>query len=90
MENGTERLNTNIFPVADFDEDLRRVYGLLAKNGYNPVNQIVGYIISDDPTYITAQGGARVIMSKYGGGYRDEILRVMLIKYLVGDSPMAP
>ena len=58
---------------------LTEVYNSLIKKGYNPVNQLVGYLISGDPTYITNYNGARALVSKLE---RDEILEEVLKSYL--------
>ncbi len=58
---------------------LRVVYDALAEKGYNPVSQIVGYILSEDPTYITTHNGARSIISKID---RDELLQELVRSYL--------
>ncbi len=58
---------------------LMAVYDALKEKGYNPVNQIVGYILSGDPTYITNHKNARSIMSKVE---RDELLEEMVCYYL--------
>ena len=55
------------------------VYAALTDQGYNPVNQIVGYIMSGDPTYITSHNGARSLIMKVE---RDEILEVLLQNYI--------
>jgi uncharacterized protein (UPF0297 family) len=55
------------------------VYNALKEKGYNPVNQIVGYILSEDPTYITTHNNARKLISRID---RDELLRVLLKSYL--------
>ncbi|WP_446899413.1 IreB family regulatory phosphoprotein [Clostridium sp. LBM24168] len=60
-------------------EILTEVYDSLIKKGYNPVNQLVGYLISDDPTYITNYNGARSLIKKLE---RDEILEEVLKSYL--------
>ncbi|MCH3964092.1 MAG: IreB family regulatory phosphoprotein [Clostridium sp.] len=60
-------------------EILTEVYDSLIKKGYNPVNQLVGYLISDDPTYITNYNGARSLIKKLE---RDEILEEVLKAYL--------
>jgi len=60
-------------------EVLERVYQALTEKGYNPVNQIVGYIMSGDPTYITNYGGARTLISKVE---RDEILEELMRVYI--------
>lgn len=60
-------------------EILNEVYNSLIKKGYNPVNQLVGYLISGDPTYITNYNGARALVRKLE---RDEILEEVLKVYL--------
>ena len=60
-------------------EVLERVYQALTEKGYNPVNQIVGYIMSGDPTYITSYAGARNLISKVE---RDEILEELMRVYI--------
>ena len=61
------------------DEVLAKVYEALAEKWYNPVNQIVGYILSDDPTYITNHNNARTLIRKLD---RDELLQELLKSYL--------
>ena len=63
----------------EMKEALTTVYNALKKKGYNPINQIVGYILSEDPTYITTYGNARNIISKID---RDDLLEVMVKTYL--------
>ena len=60
-------------------EVLEKVYQALVEKGYNPVNQIVGYIMSGDPTYVTNSGGARTLISKVE---RDEILEELMKVYI--------
>ena len=55
------------------------VYNALLEKGYNPLNQIVGYIITEDPTYITNHKNARTLICKID---RDELMRTLLVKYL--------
>ncbi|MBQ1244202.1 MAG: IreB family regulatory phosphoprotein [Clostridia bacterium] len=55
------------------------VYQALTEKGYNPINQLVGYIISEDPTYITNHNGARSLIRKVD---RDELLALLLRSYL--------
>ncbi|MGI5972065.1 MAG: IreB family regulatory phosphoprotein [Oscillospiraceae bacterium] len=55
------------------------VYDSLKEKGYNPVNQIVGYILSEDPTYITNYNNARSLIRKID---RDELLKELVISYL--------
>ncbi len=67
------------------DADIRKtmlvVYDALKEKGYNPINQIVGYILSEDPTYITTHNNARSLIRKID---RDELLQVLLRSYLQG------
>jgi len=58
---------------------LTTVYQALQEKGYNPINQIVGYILSEDPTYITNHNNARTLIRKVD---RDELLQVLVRKYL--------
>ena len=58
---------------------LKDVYEALTEKGYNPVNQIVGYIMSGDPTYITSHKNARSLIMKVE---RDEILEVLFENYI--------
>ena len=55
------------------------VYDALVEKGYNPISQIVGYILSEDPTYITTHNSARSIISKID---RDELLQELVRSYL--------
>jgi len=56
-----------------------RVHEALVEKGYNPISQLVGYIMSGDPTYITGHKGARSLITKVE---RDELLEVVVRKYL--------
>ena len=58
---------------------LSSVYQSLQEKGYNPINQIVGYILSEDPTYITTHNNARSLIRKLD---RDELLRALVRSYL--------
>ncbi|MHB8129690.1 MAG: IreB family regulatory phosphoprotein [Mobilitalea sp.] len=60
-------------------EVIRTVYAALTEKGYNPVNQIVGYVMSGDPTYITSHKGARSLIMKVE---RDEIIEELLRYYI--------
>ncbi len=70
IENDKDRQNRLI---------LQEVYAALMEKGYNPINQIVGYILSEDPTYITNHRNARALIRKID---RDELLGSMLREYL--------
>ena len=76
-------METQTFQVPDDKETmrhiLRSVFDALNEKGYNPINQIVGYILSEDPTYITNHMGARTLIRKLD---RDELLQVLVKKYL--------
>ena len=61
------------------EEILFSVYEALEEKGYNPINQIIGYILSGDPTYITSHNNARTLIRKLE---RDELLEELLMKYL--------
>ena len=76
--------NTMQFDFSKNKKDLTKsilteVYNSLIEKGYNPVNQLVGYLISGDPTYITNYNGARALVRKLE---RDEILEEVLKSYL--------
>ena len=58
---------------------LRNVYESLTEKGYNPVNQIVGYLLTEDPTYITNYNNARSMICKID---RDELMQVLVREYL--------
>ena len=58
---------------------MKIVYEALKEKGYNPINQIVGYILSEDPTYITTHNNARNIISKID---RDDLLEALVKSYL--------
>ncbi len=75
---------TMIFSITDNREEsvrtiLTTVYEALEEKGYNPINQIVGYILSEDPTYITTHNNARSLIRKID---RDDLLEVLLKSYL--------
>ena len=76
--------NTQFFKTVqnkkmDVSDVLKLVYEALTEKGYNPTNQIVGYIISGDPTYITSHKRARSLIMKVD---RDEILEELLSVYI--------
>lgn len=60
-------------------EQVMHIYDALQEKGYNPVGQIVGYILSEDPTYITNHNGARGLISRID---REELLKDMVAEYL--------
>ena len=75
---------TMIFSInGDRDQEIKNaiisVYNSLKQKGYNPINQLVGYILSEDPTYITTYNNARNIISSID---RDELLEALVKSYL--------
>ena len=78
---------TKTFSISQLKEletkqTLRQVYDALVEKGYNPINQIVGYILSEDPTYITTHNNARSLIRKVD---RDELLQQLVKDYLKED-----
>ena len=75
------------FIVSSDDRDMRQtlrcVYEALTEKGYNPINQIVGYLLTEDPTYITNYNGARSQICKID---RDELLQELVKCYLFEKS----
>ena len=67
----------------EMKEILTSVYHSLVVKGYNPINQIVGYIVSEDPTYITNYNNSRAIISKID---RDELLRTLVEDFIAAGS----
>ena len=80
--------NTQYFKVAadkefSVKDILDAVYNAMREKGYNPVNQIVGYIMSGDPTYITSHNNARSLIMKVE---RDELVEELLKEYIANKS----
>jgi len=76
--------STMIFSIKeDKEKEMKKilltVYDALKEKGYNPVNQIVGYILSEDPTYITTHNNARSLIRRID---RDELLHALVQEYL--------
>lgn len=63
----------------EIKKNLTVIYDALVQKGYNPINQIVGYILSEDPTYITTYNNARSLVRHID---RDELLQVLVKSYL--------
>ena len=85
MLSKNENTKTQTFRIGGDDESSMRgilltVYQALKEKGYNPINQLVGYILSEDPTYITSHKGARKLIRKVD---RDELLAELLRNYLI-------
>lgn len=77
--NNTQYFKVQKEPEMQVTDMLRQVYVALTEKGYNPVSQIVGYIMSGDPTYITSHKGARSLIMKVE---RDEIIEELLGDYI--------
>jgi len=76
---------TMTFSISQEHEDemrrtLTTVYDALREKGYNPINQIVGYLLSEDPTYITTHNNARSLIRRLD---RDELLHALVKNYLI-------
>ena len=76
--------DTQKFTVPNDDREnmrriLRTVYEALTEKGYNPINQIVGYLLTEDPTYITNYNNARSLICKID---RDDLMQVLVREYL--------
>ncbi len=78
-DRGTILFDVNNDKARQIDEIMQRVQQALVDKGYNPVNQIVGYVMSGDPTYITSHNEARSIIQKIE---RDELLEELVKRYL--------
>lgn len=78
MEDATRKFAA-VDNKAEMREILSSVYTSLMVKGYNPINQIVGYILSEDPTYITNYNNARTLICRID---RDELLQELLKNYL--------
>ena len=80
----SENSKTQQFPIAslremEIREILNSVYNALREKGYDPINQLVGYILSEDPTYITSHNNARSLIRKLD---RDELMTSLIKNYL--------
>ena len=82
-ETMTEKSTLKFTVASDDKENMRRilrsVYEALTEKGYNPINQIVGYLLTEDPTYITNYNNARSMICKID---RDELMQVLVREYL--------
>ena len=85
--NQTQFFKVNVEPELRVKEVLDTVYNAMREKGYNPVNQIVGYIMSGDPTYITSHNGARSMIMKVE---RDELVEELLKDYIKNNSQQLP
>ena len=81
--NNTQYFSFNTDPELRVIKVFDLVYNAMAEKGYNPVNQIVGYIMSGDPTYITSYKNARSMIMKVE---RDELVEELLREYIKNRS----
>lgn len=79
MVGNTREYELRVLRTVDLKRKLTTIYDALKEKGYNPINQLVGYILSEDPTYITTYKDARKLIN---GVDRDELLQVMLEEFL--------
>lgn len=81
VDNKTTHIDICKTRDTEIDAIIFRVHSALVEKGYDPISQMVGYIMSGDPTYITSHKGARSLITKVE---RDEILEIVFRKYLEG------
>ena len=81
--NSTQYFKVKSDPEIRVKEVLDVVYNAMSEKGYNPVNQIVGYVMSGDPTYITSYKGDRSMIMKVE---RDELVEELLKEYIKNKS----
>ena len=79
MDHNTIKFSVPVDNSAEMKQILTEVYRSLTERGYNPINQIVGYLLSEDPTYITNHNNARSLICKLD---RDELLQELVRHYL--------
>lgn len=79
----TQYFDRRIVEEQKINETLKEVFSSLEEKGYEPISQIVGYLLSGDPVYITSYKGARGLIQSYS---RDEILEVMLKSFLTSED----
>lgn len=79
FNNDTLKINFELDKENEVREIIEIVYDALRVKGYDPISQIVGYILSDDPTYITSYNGARSLIVKVE---RDELLEELVKSYI--------
>ena len=79
MLDGTRQFSMKEESDKEMKRVLQTVYDALKEKGYNPINQIVGYLLSEDPTYITNYNNARSLIRKID---RDELMQELISHYL--------
>ncbi|MDR0531263.1 MAG: IreB family regulatory phosphoprotein [Oscillospiraceae bacterium] len=83
MNDATIQFKIKNEPEEEMRQILRAVHQALEEKGYNPISQIVGYILSEDPTYITTHNNARSLVRRID---RDELLQALVRNYLQRDE----
>ena len=84
MDHNTIKFSVPVDNSAEMKQILTEVYRSLTEKGYNPINQIVGYLLSEDPTYITNHNNARSLVCKLDS---DELLQELVRHYLFDQFP---
>ena len=79
MDNHTRKFSIADDGSTEMKSVLTAVYAAMQEKGYNPINQIVGYILSEDPTYVTSHNNARSLIRRLD---RDELLQELVRNYL--------
>lgn len=79
MIEDTVKFDTQVDKTMKVKKVMEEVYASLKEKGYNPASQIVGYLMSDDPTYITSHNNARGVISRVE---RDEIMEMLVKEFL--------
>ena len=79
MDHNTIKFTVPVDTNEEMKQILTEVYRSLTEKGYNPINQIVGYLLSEDPTYITNYNNARSLIRKID---RDELMQELISNYL--------
>ena len=79
MDQNTIKFSVPVDNSAEMKQILTEVYRSLTEKGYNPINRFVGYLLSEDPTYITNHNNARSLICKLD---RDELLQELVRHYL--------
>ena len=79
MDDNTRKFVLAEDPAQEMKIILTRIFNALQEKGYNPINQIVGYLLSEDPTYITNHLNARSLIRRID---RDELLQDLVKRYL--------
>ena len=81
MDNNTVKYNPQIDRTAQIKDILSTVHAALVEKGYDPTSQIVGFLLSGDPTYITSHNNARALLNRVE---RDEVIEVLVKEFLSG------